>query len=50
MLDPSVGPALGVTFANYEVMESPLMFTAFFLATRPSVLIARSSKRMASGW
>jgi Na+-translocating ferredoxin:NAD+ oxidoreductase RnfD subunit len=33
----SVGPALAITFANYEVMASPLLFCAFFLATAPSV-------------
>jgi Na+-translocating ferredoxin:NAD+ oxidoreductase RnfD subunit len=33
MHETGVGPALGVTFANYELMASPLMFTAFFLAT-----------------
>lgn len=32
-----VGWALGVTFANYELMASPLIFTAFFLATSPAV-------------
>lgn len=35
--DSSVGPALGVTFANYEMMASPLVFTAFFLATSSAV-------------
>ncbi|HEX3356141.1 MAG TPA: RnfABCDGE type electron transport complex subunit D [Tepidisphaeraceae bacterium] len=34
---PSVGMALAVTFANYELMASPLLFTAFFLATSPAV-------------
>jgi electron transport complex protein RnfD len=34
---PSVGSALAVTFANYEVMASPLLFTAFFLATSPAI-------------
>ena len=33
----SVGPALAITFANYEIMASPLLFCAFFLATAPSV-------------
>jgi Na+-transporting NADH:ubiquinone oxidoreductase subunit NqrB len=32
-----VGWATGVTFANYEVLASPLLFTAFFLAGSPSV-------------
>lgn len=42
--DPSVGLALGVTFANYELMASPLLFTGFFLATAPAVrpLVRRS--------
>lgn len=35
--DSSVGIALGVTFANYELMASPLLFTAFYLATAPAV-------------
>jgi Na+-translocating ferredoxin:NAD+ oxidoreductase RnfD subunit len=35
--DSSVGSALGVTFANYEVMASPLLFVGFFLATAPAV-------------
>jgi Na+-translocating ferredoxin:NAD+ oxidoreductase RnfD subunit len=34
---PSVGTALAITFANYELMASPLLFTAFFLATSPAV-------------
>jgi Na+-translocating ferredoxin:NAD+ oxidoreductase RnfD subunit len=33
----SVGPALAITFANYEIMASPLLLCAFFLATAPSV-------------
>src|SRR5207244_3185524 len=35
--DPAVGLALAVTFANYEIMASPLLFTAFYLATSPAV-------------
>jgi Na+-translocating ferredoxin:NAD+ oxidoreductase RnfD subunit len=35
--EAKVGWALGVTFANYELMASPLIFTAFFLATSPAV-------------
>src|SRR4051812_24463910 len=35
--DPSVGWPLALTFANYEVVASPLLFTAFFLATAPQV-------------
>jgi electron transport complex protein RnfD len=37
MRAPSVGPALAITFANYELMASPLLLCAFFLATAPSV-------------
>jgi Na+-translocating ferredoxin:NAD+ oxidoreductase RnfD subunit len=37
MWEPGVGAPLGVTFANYEIMASPLLFTAFFLATSPAV-------------
>jgi Na+-translocating ferredoxin:NAD+ oxidoreductase RnfD subunit len=32
-----VGPALAVTFANYELMSAPLLFTAFFLATSSAI-------------
>jgi Na+-translocating ferredoxin:NAD+ oxidoreductase RnfD subunit len=28
---------MGLTFADYELLASPLLFTAFFLATAPSV-------------
>ena len=31
------GWSVGLTFVNYEIMASPLIFTAFFLATSPSV-------------
>jgi hypothetical protein len=34
---PEVGWPLATTFANYEIMASPLLFMAFFLATSPSV-------------
>ncbi len=34
---PDVGWATGSTFVNYEVLASPLLFTAFFLAGSPSV-------------
>ena len=34
--EPDVGLATAVTFANYELVASPLLFTAFFLATAPS--------------
>ncbi len=37
MREPDVGWPTAVTLANYEVMASPLLFTAFFLATSPSV-------------
>jgi len=32
-----VGWSMGVTLANYEILASPLLFTAFFLAGSPSV-------------
>jgi Na+-translocating ferredoxin:NAD+ oxidoreductase RnfD subunit len=32
-----IGWSMGFTFANYELLASPLLFTAFFLATAPSV-------------
>ncbi len=32
-----VGWATGITFANYEALASPLLFTAFFVAGSPSV-------------
>lgn len=35
--NPDVGVATAVTFANYEMMASPLLFMAFFLATAPAV-------------
>jgi Na+-translocating ferredoxin:NAD+ oxidoreductase RnfD subunit len=35
--EPSVGWAVGVTFVNYQLAASPLLFTAFFLATSPTV-------------
>jgi len=31
-----IGWAMGVTLANYEVLASPLLFTAFFLAGSPN--------------
>jgi Na+-translocating ferredoxin:NAD+ oxidoreductase RnfD subunit len=31
-----IGGAMGLTFANYEILASPLLFTAFFLATAPA--------------
>jgi electron transport complex protein RnfD len=34
---PDIGWAVAITFANYEIMASPLIFMAFFLATSPSV-------------
>jgi electron transport complex protein RnfD len=37
MREPSVGWAVAVTFANYQIAASPLLFTAFFLATSPTV-------------
>lgn len=35
--DPGVGWGLAVTFANYELMASPLALVAFFLATEPTI-------------
>jgi Na+-translocating ferredoxin:NAD+ oxidoreductase RnfD subunit len=35
--EPEVGWATGITFANYEVMASPSLFMAFFLATAPTL-------------
>jgi electron transport complex protein RnfD len=32
-----VGWAMGVTLANYEMLASPLLFTAFFLAGSPNI-------------
>jgi Na+-translocating ferredoxin:NAD+ oxidoreductase RnfD subunit len=32
-----VTPAVAITFVNYELMASPLIFVAFFLATEPTV-------------
>jgi Na+-translocating ferredoxin:NAD+ oxidoreductase RnfD subunit len=32
-----IGGAMGLTFANYEILATPLLFTAFFLATAPAV-------------
>jgi hypothetical protein len=37
MRDPSVGWAVAVTFANYQLAASPVVFMAFFLATSPAV-------------
>jgi Na+-translocating ferredoxin:NAD+ oxidoreductase RnfD subunit len=34
---PDMGWSVAITFANYEVMASPLLFTAFFLATAPTL-------------
>ena len=32
-----IGWATGITFVNYEILASPLLFVAFFLATSPSI-------------
>jgi electron transport complex protein RnfD len=37
MRDPSVGHAVAITFANYQLAASPAMFMALFLATSPIV-------------
>ncbi|MGH7213971.1 MAG: RnfABCDGE type electron transport complex subunit D [Tepidisphaeraceae bacterium] len=34
---PGVGLATAITFVNYEILASPLLFMAFFLATGPAV-------------
>ena len=34
---PDIGWSVAITFANYEVMASPLIFMAFFLASAPIV-------------
>jgi Na+-translocating ferredoxin:NAD+ oxidoreductase RnfD subunit len=34
---PHVGWAMGITLANYQLLASPLLFTAFFLAGSPTV-------------
>jgi Na+-translocating ferredoxin:NAD+ oxidoreductase RnfD subunit len=34
---PANGWSVGLTFVNYEMMASPLIFIAFFLATSPTV-------------
>jgi Na+-translocating ferredoxin:NAD+ oxidoreductase RnfD subunit len=34
---PGIGWGTGITFANYQIMASPVLFMAFFLATSPSV-------------
>ena len=35
--DPEMGLATAVTFANYQMMASPMLFMSFFLATAPAV-------------
>ena len=45
-----VGAPLAITFANYELMASPLMFTAFFLATSSAVRpLARRARVIYAG-
>ena len=34
---PGIGWSVAITFVNYELMASPLIFTAFFLATAPII-------------
>jgi electron transport complex protein RnfD len=34
---PDIGWSVDITFVNYEIMASPLIFTAFFLASAPMV-------------
>jgi Na+-translocating ferredoxin:NAD+ oxidoreductase RnfD subunit len=40
-----LGWAVVVTFANYQIMCSPILFTAFFLATSPAVCPANPRAR-----
>jgi electron transport complex protein RnfD len=35
--DPTVGVATAITFADYEILASPVIFMAFFIATSPAV-------------
>jgi hypothetical protein len=37
MREPTVGWAVAITFVNYEMAASPLLFVAFFLATSPQM-------------
>jgi electron transport complex protein RnfD len=37
LTDPQIGWATAITLANYELVASPLLFIAFFLATSPTV-------------
>jgi electron transport complex protein RnfD len=37
MREPAVGWAVALTFANYQMAASPMLFMAFFLATSPQV-------------
>ncbi len=37
MFQPGIGWPTALTFVNYELLASPLLFMAFFLATDPSV-------------
>lgn len=37
MREPAVGWATALTFVNYSLLASPLLFTAFFLATSPAI-------------
>ena len=34
---PDIGWSVAITFVNYEIMASPLIFTAFFLASAPMI-------------
>ena len=49
VLGVCVGAALAVTFANYEVMTAPLLFTAFFLATSTAIRPLARCPRPAPG-
>jgi Na+-translocating ferredoxin:NAD+ oxidoreductase RnfD subunit len=43
------GISVGITFANYEMMASPLLFTAFFLATSAAIRPMTRGGRIVSG-
>jgi Na+-translocating ferredoxin:NAD+ oxidoreductase RnfD subunit len=44
--DPSVGPATALTFVNYQLFASPLLFAAFFLASWPGLRPIRPPARV----
>ena len=42
---PEVGPAVAITFVNYEMLASPLIFMLFLLATTPIICPMKSRSR-----